>query len=470
MLTIIGFLRKLSINWYISVGIKTQMSSAWVLAGHGSHISPQTAGLVWAHVDALRRRGVADEVTAAFWKEAPSFHTVVQTLQADEITVIPLFTAQGYFTQTVIPAEMNLSGAVTRREGRLIRYTRTLSEHPYLSQMVQQRVQDALAAFELDGTQTAVAIIGHSTRRNPESRKATEAQAEQLRALGWVAQVEAAYLDDVPEIHTLYQRTSAPFLVAVPYFLALGSHTTIDVPAALGLAPGTQRGQVQGRQVFYTAPVGVDSALLDVIVELAQEAGGPAVELHSATHTAESEADVWSGFPRVGRAALWEAVNAAGVLRFGGLRLTPAEVRVWGDTAAVDALTTPSALRQRVRENPFRSLPTSDDLPRGWHVPVTSATQLHAAVETIYPGSVADWAAARAGTFVVTPLQAVAARQTGMYRRLQTLSPERERAIVGRVCERCVRGPSWHFDSTPSGRLPCPEACNHWLSAALEEL
>ena len=84
--------------------------TALVLAGHGSHISPETAGIVWEQVDKLRALNVADEVTAAFWKETPSFHQVIDTLTADDMTIVPLFTAQGYFTQTVIPAEMGLTG------------------------------------------------------------------------------------------------------------------------------------------------------------------------------------------------------------------------------------------------------------------------------------------------------------------------------------------------------------------------
>src|SRR5438128_2234908 len=120
------------------------MKTALVLAGHGSHISPETAGLVWSHVDALRALNVADEVTAAFWKEMPSFHTVFDSLEATDITVVPLFTAQGYFTQTVIPTEMGLTGAITQRDGRIIRYTRTLSEHPYLGGIVRQRINDAV--------------------------------------------------------------------------------------------------------------------------------------------------------------------------------------------------------------------------------------------------------------------------------------------------------------------------------------
>src|SRR5262245_48052676 len=120
------------------------MTTALVLAGHGSHITPSTAGVVWKHVDALRALGVADEITAAFWKEMPSFHGVIHSLPADDITIVPLFTAQGYFTRTVIPAEMGLEGVITQRAGRTLRYARTLSEHPYLAAIVRRRVEDTL--------------------------------------------------------------------------------------------------------------------------------------------------------------------------------------------------------------------------------------------------------------------------------------------------------------------------------------
>jgi sirohydrochlorin cobaltochelatase len=102
------------------------VTTALILAGHGSHISAETAGIVWRQVDRLRALGVADEVTAEFWKEMPSFYTVLNSISATDITVVPLFTAQGYFTQTVIPAEM----------GTGFRYTRTLSEHPDLARIV----------------------------------------------------------------------------------------------------------------------------------------------------------------------------------------------------------------------------------------------------------------------------------------------------------------------------------------------
>ena len=96
---------------------------ALVLAGHGSHISPDTAGVVWSYVDQLRGWGVADEITACFWKEAPSFNQVLDTLVSEHVTVVPVFAAAGYFSQKVIPAEMGLEGPLTRRDGRTIHYT-----------------------------------------------------------------------------------------------------------------------------------------------------------------------------------------------------------------------------------------------------------------------------------------------------------------------------------------------------------
>ena len=452
---------------------RLDVSTALILAGHGSHISPNTAGLVWRHVDRLRVMGVADEVTAAFWKEMPSFHQVLNTLTADDITIVPLFTAQGYFTKQVIPTEMGLQGALTVREGRTIRYARTLAEHPYLSTVVESRVRQALADFALNPTETAVAIIGHSTRRNPESRVATEAQAQRLRDLNMVAQVQAVYLDDSPEIPEIYTLTDAPNIVAVPYFLAAGSHTTIDVPNALGLPEGDAQATIEGRNVYYTAPVGVDDDLLTAILELATEAG--------ATLYPPTEGSAWRCFPKVGMELV------VGMRQFGQIRINVGtmaclalplpisespSVRVGQAATPTQPIevNTSSNLRVFVREEPFRSLATSDDLPDGWTVHADNPIVLAAAIETIYPGALADKALYENGTLEITSLEALAARQTGMYRAVSDLSDEQQKQVVNKVCGRCVRHPLWYDGALPDRKLPCPEACNHWLSAALEEI
>ncbi len=467
------------------------MTTALILAGHGSHISPNTAGLVWTLVDQLRAMNVADEVTAAFWKEMPSFHTVFDSLSATDITVVPLFTAQGYFTQTVIPAEMGLTGAVTLRDGKTIRYTRTLSEHPYLAQMARQRVEDALKNISAEST--AVAVIGHSTRRNPESRKATEAQAEAIRALGLVDEVVAVYLDDSPAIADVYTMTTAPNIIAVPYFLAAGSHTMIDVPRELGfdplpseqdLAAGISR-FINGREVIYTQPVGIGDDLRDAILELAREAGAPLKP--------PCEGSVWDCFPKghyqvkkrkdglgqrdlfldwanrskTGRPAIW-----------GQLWITRDDVRHFADrdVDSTQRIDNPAELRRVIRENPFRPLATSDDLPRGWHVPV-GEIPIYAIFETIYPGVFASFLSRLAhiqnGTShesLRTVFAETLARQIGQYRQLETLTENQKQAVVEHVCGKCVLHPLWFQPQSAAPKMPCHEPCNFWLSAAMKAL
>lgn len=438
------------------------MKTALVLAGHGSHISSETAGLVWQHVDALRAMNIADEVTAAFWKEMPSFHTVFDSLDATDITVVPLFTAQGYFTQTVIPTEMGLSGAITERDGRTIRYARTLSEHPYLGKMVKQRIEDAIRLINTTPDQTAVALIGHSTKRNPESRKATEAQAEAVRQSGVAREVVALYLDDTPAIADVYEMTSAPNLIVVPYFLAKGSHTTIDVPRELGLNEGDlyQIVNLNERQVYYTQPVGVEDDLLQAIIELARETGAPLKP--------PSAGSSWDCFPSASlniipmvTGSKWHSVR-------GQLHITPEDVRHIDDIdKETEIITEPDVLRRKVRENPFRPLATSTDLPSGWRVPTNGDPQRTLAViETVYP-------AAHLSRFSkIGGLKELLTRQTGRYQKISQLDRHGQRAVVDQVCGKCVRRPEWfqYYGIANPDFLACPEPCDYWLSAALETL
>ncbi len=469
--------------------------TALVLAGHGSHISPETAGLVWRHVDILRRSGVADEVTAAFWKEAPAFHDVFRTLTADDITVVPMFTARGYFTQTVIPAEMCLTGALTYRDGRTIRYARTLGEHPAMADLVMRRVTEWLSRIGTNAPQeqVAVAVIGHSTRLNPESRRATEAQAESLRAANLVAEVVAVYLDDTPEISEIYELTHAPIIIAVPYFLASGSHVSIDVPTRLGLPIGQTVGQIQGRRVYYMPPIGVDESVSGVILDLAREATartsppqspsplrseGEAIPRHPSPQNGEelgvrfSPSAAWRSFPQAGRQALIDAVQPSETFTFGQLALTCDAVRSVDDagapaTALLD-ITTPEQLRSTVRDVPFRPLPTARNLPGGWRVRINDPEQLQAVVETVYPGAVAEWAAYQAGTLTIEPLETITARQTGQFRALKDLSASEQSNVVETVCGKCVRHPTWHVGESPVGVIPCAAPCNWWMSHALK--
>ncbi len=439
-----------------------QAMTALVLAGHGSHVSPETAGAVQRLADVLRRQGVADEVAPCFWKEPPSFAEVLGTVEAPDVFVVPVFASRGFYAESVLPAEMALDRP--RNAGQRVVRTAPLADHPFIERKVRQRVAEGLAAFGGPPAEVAVALIGHGTPRHPGSRAKTVALAAALRAEGVVGETAAVFLDDAPEIPTAYAATTKRKLLAIPVFVACGSHVTQDVPRELGLPPGQWRAEVQGRAVLYLPPAADDHQLAEAVAELAWSAGLP--------RRPQAAWGPWAGFPRVGAARLAEAVAAAGTLAFGELLLTPTAVVGPEAPGEPEALRTPAELRRRVRGSAadgadFRFLPTARKMPGGWTVPLAAPTDVAAVVETVYPGCVAAWAEGQAGTFAPTEWQKFLARQLGMFRELDALTAAQRSAVVAAACGRCVRTPAWHGGAGP---LPCPEPCNAWLSQAHREL
>lgn len=483
------------------------MSIALILAGHGSHISPNTAGVVWGYVDRLRQWGVADEITACFWKEVPAFSHVLDTVVSDTVVIVPVFTAQGYFTQTVIPTEMGFAkeigksgtfsplpqtpsprcneGAsslhlhsgerfrggistnniVFQRGDKTIYYTPTIGEHPYLETIVQERVTCALSDARLNPDETAVAIIGHGTRRNSQSRDATRHQANRIREHGFVAEVIDVYLDDDPDIASLYKSTSAQNVIAIPFFLAEGSHVAIDVPDALGITFGDYPAAVNGRDVYYTPPVGTDDAMCRVILELARDTGVSFDENNIVGKRHVNKKTAWTGFPKAGQDAFVHALESNENLVLGQVMVTGDKVWHTNEAGNTSARPSPEALRGFLRETPFRPLPTSDDLPLGWHVDVNSPHEAYAVVETIYPTLITDWANQQNNSFITESLEDIGTRQTGMFENIHVLDVDVINATVEVVCGRCIRQPSWlNGHDSDNADLPCKTPCNLWLS------
>jgi sirohydrochlorin cobaltochelatase len=421
-----------------------------ILAGHGSHISPNTAGRVWELVDRLRAEGVADEIAAAFWKEMPSFHQVLGTLTADDVTIVPVFTARGYFTEVVIPAEMGLQ---TTQTWRALRYTAPVGEHPLLTEIVYDRVVEWLDRTNTPPADVTVAVVGHGTQRNSQSRTLAEDQAAVLRSKNLVRDVVAVYLDDVPNIRDVYAMTATSALLVVPFFMTAGSHTSIDIPERLGLESGQITGQVAGRSVCCTLPVGLDESLYDVVRSLAGAAFYPRQNTSS-----------WDCFPGAGRDDFIHAVYAAGTLILGDLEVTPNRIYRAGDADANIHLDSPAALRRWCREDPFRPLSTAAGLPSGWYVEIDTPDMLHAVVETLYPGAVADWARYQRKSFRTSTLHETAIRQTGILRDVDQLNTAQQTSLIAQICTGCVRHPTWFHGVSPAGAIPCPEPCNFWLS------
>ena len=96
--------------------------TALVIVGHGSTTNPDSSEPNHLLADAIRARGIFDEVLCCFWKEEPSMREILHTVSSSHVYVVPNFISEGYFTQTVIPRELGLDGPVTLLDGKTIRY------------------------------------------------------------------------------------------------------------------------------------------------------------------------------------------------------------------------------------------------------------------------------------------------------------------------------------------------------------
>ncbi len=230
------------------------MTRALVLAGHGSHLNARSSEAVRAHARALAGDREWDEVLVAFWKEEPSLSRALDGCTASDVTVVPVFMSEGYFTSEVIPAEMGLDGPVTRPEGRTVRCTRPIGVHPALAGIVVERALEAGATPD-----DALFVLGHGTRRNAGSASAVHAQVERLRDAGRFAQVAAVFTDQDPNVAAVPELAGERNAVVVPYFASEGFH--VGQVAANG-----------ARAVRYAEPAGTHPGVAAVIRDLVLEA------------------------------------------------------------------------------------------------------------------------------------------------------------------------------------------------------
>jgi len=251
--------------------------SALIIVGHGSTVNPDSSVPTCEHVEAIARRGVFGEVYCAFWKEEPSLRQVLHMVDAREIYVVPNFISEGYFTRTVIPRELELTGAVTVREGRTIYYCEPVGNHERMTDLLLRRA--AAVAPGVPPQETCLFIVGHGTDLNDNSAAAAKREVEKIRERGIYAEALNAYMEEPPLIADWHALTSQPNVVVVPFFIADGLHSYQDIPVLLGFeteptAAASQRTIFQtnprclrGRNVYYASAIGTEASFADVILD-----------------------------------------------------------------------------------------------------------------------------------------------------------------------------------------------------------
>jgi sirohydrochlorin cobaltochelatase len=247
-------------------------SQALLLVGHGAALNADSSAPVYAHAARIRRRRLFSEVHTAFWKEDPPIRGAPARISATDVFVVPVLLADGYFASQVVPRELAVVRGPNRRGAQTVHYCPPVGTHPAMDALVLRRARQAAPLSRADRRRGALLVVGHGTERDRKSGDVVRAIVKRLRKSCDYGQVDFAFLDEDPRLNDVVADIDVRHVVLVPFLLADGWHTGETIPRDLGLAgPRTER---DGRVLWYAKPVGTLPEVADVVVEIAQTAGG----------------------------------------------------------------------------------------------------------------------------------------------------------------------------------------------------
>src|SRR6266513_2501395 len=135
--------------------------AALLIVGHGSTVKPSSSAPTLRHASSIRARGIFAEVACCFWKEEPSLRDALFFFRDPairEVYVVPNFISEGYFTRTVIPRELELTGAETERSsGQLWKYCEPVGTHESMTGHLLERAR-AIAPGIVDKDTTLLIV------------------------------------------------------------------------------------------------------------------------------------------------------------------------------------------------------------------------------------------------------------------------------------------------------------------------
>jgi sirohydrochlorin cobaltochelatase len=288
--------------------------AALLIVAHGSTVNPASSAPTLAHAAEIRRRKVFAHVECAFWKEEPSLRDALFLFDPEsirEVYVVPNFISEGYFTQTVVPRELELNGRITKRSnGQLWKYCEPVGNHSLMTELLLKRAHEV--APDAAPGKTSLLIVAHGTDLNENSAVAAKREAEKIRAIGKYAAVLNVYMEEAPLVSDWRKLTETPNVVVVPFFISDGLHSYEDIPRLLEITDGhpersgakskdpaelpegfisgsldfarddvrmikrsvfrTKPYKIDDRSLFYAPSIGTDPGVADIIVEQANAA------------------------------------------------------------------------------------------------------------------------------------------------------------------------------------------------------
>ena len=467
--------------------------AALLLLGHGSTLNADSSAPTYQHAEEIRGRQLFAEVHVGFWKEEANFRQALRQTRCARVYVVPNFISSGYFTEQVIPRELELKGPITRIGEQEVLYCEPVGLHPSMTGALLQRAHEVVAQSQekiVAPAKTACLFIcGHGTSLNDNSTKIIHDQAAMIRERGLFADCQAVLMEQRPFVKDWRTLTDCPDVIVVPFFIADGLHSFEDIPVLLGLTHDikqtgfTNPHREDGRRLWYSSAIGTEPSITEVILNQVDEFEKkhtitPLIELFVGEPFSKPVGEFLKSAPQpwiMGEVALRQDSNSPSH-EFHLLHKNDID----SDASTLREIRSFAELRELIRldqDGNFRPLRAAPNLRSGWRFSSVHLSDILLALDYIYPAEIANWALWKEGALATTPWAVTAERQSGRFRIVREIDDAGIQELVQQVCERgCLKRRLWSpasqkIESNPNEiPLPCPEACNYLVAKAREKL
>ncbi len=260
------------------------MKTGIILGGHGSTMS-FNKGVLEMQADRLRAKGYGNVYVGFNETSFPSIREAAEEMVKDgydRIVVLPFFVASGLHVTRDFPVKhfglpRDATDGVCEIGGKdvEVHIEQPFGEEPLLTELLAERIEE----LRTPGKDARVIVMGHGSRL-PYNRSVVELNAKRLAERGY-GDVRIGFNEfDEPRIEDVIPQMiddGAEEIVALPLFISLGKHLTMDVPAKLGIENFSDGGVVRRgdreAEVRYAVPIGADPRLCDVLVEKLRRLG-----------------------------------------------------------------------------------------------------------------------------------------------------------------------------------------------------
>lgn len=186
---------------------------------------------------------------------------------ADSITIVPYFLYPGMKLKDAVTQ----TATIIRQEDKKMVITKPLSYQPIISEIVLKRVNSLIVekGLDIDEKNLCLLLIGHGS----SDKRAREAFLYTVNNLKKIYRdVKFCFLElEPPNIEGGIKEcltTNPDTIMVVPYFLHKGIHIQKDILVDLTNA----QEKYSFNSLFISGHIGVDPAVIDLIITLAKEA------------------------------------------------------------------------------------------------------------------------------------------------------------------------------------------------------